>query len=102
MIALQNLLVTVANAPHDASVFVDIAGNGKELIPVTAAELKDGSLVIVAPRRSPTRPESKAGSQTTMTAKVPAPAEKAEPTGNQPTAESLDFDASGTTPTPTN
>lgn len=42
----QQLVIVSANAPHDIECVVDVAGNGKALLPVISVEVKDGRLVI--------------------------------------------------------
>jgi hydroxymethylglutaryl-CoA reductase len=45
---IQQLIVTIANVPANTPAFVDIGGNGKDLIPVIGCEVIDGQLVIHA------------------------------------------------------
>jgi hypothetical protein len=46
MVGIQELLVAVANTPKDTPVVVDVANNGRALMPITSVEVKDGRLVI--------------------------------------------------------
>lgn len=81
MIGIQEMLVAVANAPREIAVVIDVAGNGKALMPVSSIEVKDGRLVIACeapaatakPQRA-AKPATTASEQTVKVEPAPAPA----------------------------